>query len=228
MRTSPAGGGSLPSWVRTREGTDPDAVHLTVVDPGAVTADAVRRCCAGLADAGYRRAVTNAMGPADAAALLAAGFSVREHLDLLGRPLADLPARPGSARRPLRLEAVVALDRQAFGSRAFDRNALREAKRATPTARLRIRGSGREPIGYALTGLAGWRAYVQRLGVDPSARRRGVGRALLLDGLHWAHRRGARTALVNTQVDNHAARSLYLSVGFAALPDGLVVLERAL
>ena len=43
MRTSPADGHALPDWVRTREGTDPGTVHLTVVDPGAVTPDAVRR-----------------------------------------------------------------------------------------------------------------------------------------------------------------------------------------
>jgi ribosomal protein S18 acetylase RimI-like enzyme len=171
------------------------------------------------------------MGPADATMLLAAGFTVRETLDLLERPLADLPAHPGGTRRrPLRLDPVVALDRRVFGSRAFDRDALRDARRATPAARLRVRvrGTSGAPIGYALTGLAGWRAYVQRLGVDPSARRCGVGRSLLLDGLHWARGRGARIAMVNTYVDNDAARTLYESAGFRALPDGLVVLERAL
>ena len=228
VRTSPAGGRALPGWVRTRAGTDPGTVHLTVVDPGAVTLDATRRCCAHLARMGYGRAVTNAMGPADAGVLLSAGFAVRETLDLLGRPLDDLPARTGTTRRPLRLAPVVALDQRAFGPRTFDRAALQDARQATPLARLRVCGARSAPTGYALTGVAGWRAYVQRLAVDPAVHRAGLGRTLLLDGLHWARRRGGRAAVVNTHVGNAPARALYESAGFVALPDGLVVLERAL
>lgn len=231
VRTSPAGGQALPGWVRTREGTRAGTVHLTVVEPGAVTADAAHRCCAQLAAAGYLHAETNAMHPDDATALLAAGFQVRERLDLLGRGLDRLPAVPARTPR-LRttrdLDAVVAVDRAAFGARAFDREALRDALDATPKSRLRSAGPPGRPVGYAVTGVAGWRAYVQRLGVDPAAQRQGIARALLLDGLRWAHRRRARTAVVNTHEDNVAARTLYESAGFALLPRGLVVLERAL
>ncbi|MBM3658541.1 MAG: hypothetical protein FJW95_03440, partial [Actinobacteria bacterium] len=94
VRTSPAGGQALPGWVRTRAGADPGTVHLTVVEPAAVTADAATRCCTLLAAAGYRRAITNAMAEVDTTALTAAGFRVAERLDLLGRGLEDLPARP--------------------------------------------------------------------------------------------------------------------------------------
>jgi GNAT superfamily N-acetyltransferase len=228
VRMSPAGGHALPGWVRTRAGTDPGTIHLTVVDPGAVTAEAVRQCCEHLALAGYRRAITNAMGPRDADALLAAGFAVRECLDLLARPLDAVPAPGGPTRRARRLGPVVALDRRAFGERGFDRAALLDARDATPVARLRVCGRPAQPTGYAVTGLAGSRAYLQRLAVDPAARRTGTARRLLLDGLGWAHRRGARTALVNTHADNAPARVLYESVGFVALPDGLRVLERVL
>jgi ribosomal protein S18 acetylase RimI-like enzyme len=226
--TSSAGGPALPAWARTRRGTDPTAVHLTVVEPGAVTTEATRRCCAQLAAAGYRRAVTNAMDPADAEVLLAAGVSVGERLQLLGRTLDDCP-RPGRrVRRARGLAAIVRLDRAAFGARAFDVPALRDALDATPRARLRVAGNPARPVGYAVTGVAGRRAYVQRLAVDPTARRRGVGRTLLLDGLRWARRRGAGTAVVNTHDDNVGARALYRSVEFSDLPHGLVVLERAL
>lgn len=241
VRTSPAGGQALPGWVRAREGTEPGTVHLTVVEPRAVTAETAVHCCAQLRDRGYRRAVTNALGPADAEALLAAGFVVREALDLLGRDLADLgdladlaasrPGRPpgGSpTRRTRRLDTVADLDRAAFGDRALDRTALEDALDATPRARLRIHGTPAHPLAYAITGVAGPRAYVQRLAVHPDARRRGLGRGLLADGLTWARRRGAHTAVVNTHVDNAAARHLYESVGFVVLPRGLVVLERAL
>jgi ribosomal protein S18 acetylase RimI-like enzyme len=206
-------------------------VHLTVVDPGAPTAEAATRCCALLAAAGYRRAVTNAMGPADAEALLAAGFSVRESLDLFGRGLDALPTPPAgvaSPHRTRRLGAVADLDRAAFGDRAFDLPALRDALAATPRARVRVCGETARPRAYAITGVAGRRAYVQRLGVAPAARRRGLARAVLLDGLRWARRRGADNAVVNTHTDNTAARALYESIGFVGLPRGLVVLERDL
>lgn len=231
VRTSPAGGQALPDWVRTREGTRPGTVHLTVVEPGAVTVDAVTQCCGRLTAAGYAHAVTNALGPADAAALLAAGFTVRERLHLLGRGLDRLPRLPPGAprlRRTRDLDAVTRLDHAAFGSRAFDRAALRDALDATPKARLRIAGAADDPRAYAITGIAGWRAYVQRLGVHPEARRTGLARVLLLDGLRWAHRRRARTAVVNTHEDNDAARTLYEAAGFVLLSQGLVVLERAL
>jgi len=228
VRTSPAGEHALPGWVRTREGTDPGTVHLTVIDPSAVTAAAARQCCEHLARAGYHLAITNAMGPRDAEALLGAGFAVRERLDLLARSLDAVPAPTGRSHRARRLGPIVALDQLAFAERGFDRAALLDARDATPAARLRVCGRPAEPTGYAITGVAGWRAYVQRLAVDPDARRQGTARTLLFDGLHWARRRGARTAVVNTHADNTPARALYESAGFVALPDGLHVLERAL
>lgn len=230
VRTSPAGGQALPGWVRTRAGARPGTVHLTVVEPGAVTAAAARECCARLAGEGFRLACTNAMTPADAEVLLGVGFTVRERLDLLGRGLHDLPRtpRPTRLRRTRDLAAVAALDAAAFGPRAFDGPALEDALDATPRVRLRVAGTPDHPTAYAVTGLAGSRAYVQRLAVHPDARRRGLAHAVLLDGLRWARRRRARTVVVNTHTDNHPARALYESVGFVALPHGLVVLERVL
>lgn len=228
VRTSSAGGRALPAWARTRRGRDPGVVHLTIVEPGAVTTETAGRCCTQLAAAGYRRVVTNALDPVDAEVLLAAGFSERETLHLLGRALDDVPAPVGRVRRSRRLGAIERLDRAAFGPRALDLPALRDALDATPVARLGVVGDPAEPAGYAITGVAGRRAYVQRLAVAHAARRRGHARTLLLDGLGWARRRGARSAVVNTHVDNTAALALYRSVGFAVLPRGLVVLERAL
>ena len=228
VRTSPADGHPLPDWVRTREGSDPGTVHLIVVDPGAVTPEAARQCCTQLARLGYRHALTNAMAPDDADVLVAAGFTVRESLDLLGRSLAGVPARGTRTNRPANLRSVVALDARAFGDRAFDRAALRDALDATRTARIRVAGPRSVPLGYAITGVAGPRAYLQRLAVDPTARRRGIARALVADGLRWARRRRATTVLVNTHQDNDAARALYESAGFVLLPRGLHVLERTL
>jgi GNAT superfamily N-acetyltransferase len=83
-------------------------------------------------------------------------------------------------------------------------------------------------IGYAIHGRSGTRGFVQRLAVAPEARRLGVGRGLLLDGLYWMRRRGVRRAVVNTQVGNDAALTLYYDVGFRREPSGLSVMEAGL
>src|SRR3954454_22042009 len=114
VRTSPAGGHALPDWVRTREGSEPGTVHLTVVDPGAVTPEAARRCCAQLAGLGFRRALTNAMAVDDTDVLVAAGFRVRESLHLLAHPLDPPPPRGARTRRPTGTRSVLALDARAF------------------------------------------------------------------------------------------------------------------
>ncbi len=83
-------------------------------------------------------------------------------------------------------------------------------------------------LAYAVTGRAGHHGYLQRLAVDPSVRREGYGRAIVLDGLRWLRRHGATQALVNTQCDNAPALALYQSCGFRELPTGLCVMGRSL
>jgi ribosomal-protein-alanine N-acetyltransferase len=197
------------------------------VEPRAVSSERLRVWCATLAGAGIRRVVASALAPGDAEPFLAAGFRVAETLDLLARSLEVPPNRTGRRTRRARgLGPVVALDRAAFGDRAFDLPAVRDAVDATPRTRVRVCGSSRGPLAYAITGAAGAQAYLQRLAVHPDARGRGLGRALVVDGLRWSHRRGARRALVNTQTDNAPARRLYEATGFRRLPEGLVVVER--
>ena len=228
VRTRWTGGPALDDWARVRPRDGDDAsVHVQVLDPGSVTVDGVRALCVGLDDQGVRRAVTNAMSAVAAAAFLEAGFRVRAELDLLARPLTEVPRRTGRTHRARSRSGILALDRLAFGADAFDAGALDAALRATTATRLRTVGRPMAPLGYAVTGAAGRRGYVQRLAVHPDARRHGVGTALLVDGLRWARRRGAREALVNTERTNRAGRALYEMHGFVDLPEGLVVLERA-
>ena len=59
-------------------------------------------------------------------------------------------------------------------------------------------------------------------------RGRGLGAALVVDGLRWLRRWGAKEVLVNTQEGNDAAVRLYERLGFRLQPDGLAVLRRAL
>ena len=99
--------------------------------------------------------------------------------------------------------------------------------RATPASRFRV-ATGDGVTGYAVSGRAGERGYLQRLAVDPDHHREGIGRALVADCLRWLRRHGARVAVVNTQERNEGALALYLATGFVLEPQGLTVLTRSL
>jgi ribosomal protein S18 acetylase RimI-like enzyme len=105
---------------------------------------------------------------------------------------------------------------------------LRDALDATPVHQFRATRANDALTGYAITGRAGNQGYLQRIAVHPDAQRQGWGTALVADAMHWLWRHGAVRAFVNTQFENVAARSLYESFGFAALPAGLAVLGRSL
>ena len=122
--------------------------------------------------------------------------------------------------------AALRVDRAAFAPFwRLDLAGLSEALTATTTVHFRVAVGGGKVVGYAVCGRAGHHGYVQRLAVSPSHQRRGVGAALLVDGLRWLRRWGARAAFVNTQEDNDRSLRLYRRTGFALLPDGLAVLE---
>jgi ribosomal protein S18 acetylase RimI-like enzyme len=197
------------------------------------TAEVVVELRARLTEAGFRHAITAALEPAEADGFLTAGFGVREHLHVLTRPTDRPPASPElPMRRARRTDrpAVLAIDALAFPSFwQLDEPGLDDAVAATPTARFRL-GLDRHDgavVGYAIWGRAGRRGYLQRLAVDPSRQRVGYGTALVVDGLRWLRRRGAATAVVNTQVGNETALALYQRLGFDRL-GGLVVLETEL
>jgi len=211
---------------------DREVAYLAAVPTGPPpTADFVRHCCEQLARRGYRRVVTGALSPTEQAAFLDAGFAVEEQLHLLGidltEPLAPVPDGLALHRGRRYRRAVLAVDRTAFSEFwQFDEAGLTDALAATPQTRFRVAvGPDGEVGGYAVCGRAGARGFVQRLAVVPAARRGGTGSRLLLDGLHWMRRHGVRRAMVNTQVGNEAALSLYRRVGFRDEPAGLSVLS---
>lgn len=209
-----------------------DVAALTPMPDAPVpTAAFVRRCLAELTNRGYRRVVTSALAPAEQLGFLAAGFTVSEQLHLLSHDLHHIaePHAPGVrlARASHRMDSeVLALDALAFAPFwRLDSRSLRDAVGATPSARFRVARTDGELVGYAITGRAGRRGYVQRLAVAPDRQRQGIGTALVIDGLRWLRRRRSREALVNTQLGNEAALRLYESLGFRRQPAGLSVLE---
>ena len=207
-----------------------DVASLALRGRGTLAPASVDRLLERVRAAGYREVVTNALAPAATLPLVDAGFAVRGRLRVLAHDLEHLPAATGRTRRARRRErdVLLATDQAAFDEFwAFDRDGLRQAARATPSSQFRIsRDAG--PVGYALFGRAHTDGYVQRLAVHPDVQGRGVGAALLTDGLRWLHKRGANRAYVNTQSDNDRAYALYQRVGFTPMPVGLCVLGRTL
>lgn len=179
---------------------------------------------------------TGALFPAAATAFAERDFVVADRLALLELELPptkpvqrpELQSSTIGTRRLRRSDFDVAarIDSAAFEtSWQNDAQSLGQIIDATPKARARIATIDRRPIGFALTGKAGTTGYLQRIAVDPSARRLGMARHLVDDAVHWLSRRGATTALVNTGCDNAAAIALYVGRGFQRRSDQLLVME---
>ena len=198
------------------------AAPIGAIVPPELVVDALDRARA----SGFARAVTPALPPYEWRPYLDAGFDIRERLHLLGHHLLDLPPRPDvGTRRVTRRDRARVLEIDHASFQPFwrlDAAGLDEAVHATPSSRFRLTKDG---DGYALFGRAGTRGYVQRLAVEPGAQGRGIGAALIVDGLHWLRRWRSHEALVNTQESNERAVALYERLGFRKRPGGLAVLE---
>jgi ribosomal protein S18 acetylase RimI-like enzyme len=176
--------------------------------------------------------VTPALTPFEAEPFFQAGFELFERLHLLSCPVGlgatepvDSPAKL-VAGMPWHNRAVLGVDGRAFnGFWQFDSLALSEAKNATPARRYRVAKLDRQVVGYAVTGRAGRRGYLQRLAVDPEAQGEGIGSTLVRDSFQWLRRRGADLSLVNTQESNTRALGLYEHIGYRRQPEGLLVLR---
>ncbi len=225
-------------WGRERVRTGPwrgdhDVAYLTPLpDAPLPSAQFVRRCLDQLAARGFRRVITSALSPAEQAGFLGAGFEVHERLHLLEHDLHDVPRADVSALRRAGADdhaSVLTVDGRAFPTFwRIDENSLGEALNATPNSRFRVATIDARVVGYAVTGRAGRRGFLQRLAVDPDEQRRGLGRALCVDALRWLRRWRVEQAVVNTQMGNEAALTLYESLGFRREAAGLSVLSAAL
>jgi ribosomal protein S18 acetylase RimI-like enzyme len=208
----------------------PDVAAIALRGSDAPSSRVLERLLDRLRDDGFREVLTNAVGPNASIGLVEAGFSARGRLHLLQHSLDGLPPRTRKTRRANRADRadIVAIDAAAFDEFwRFDELALREAARATPRSHTLV-ATRTDPAGYGLFGRAGPTGYVQRLAVAPVAQGRGLGRAVLVDGLHWLRTHGARAVFVNTQEENTHALELYLRTGFARMPVGLCIMGREL
>jgi GNAT superfamily N-acetyltransferase len=159
--------------------------------------------------------------------------SVSSNRSSAGFSILSMPSKWGAHRSEQSswIQAALAVDQAAFpAGEGFDELSIHEALKATPKTQLRFvcrSEGGRDPsavVGYAISGCAQRRGYLQRLAVHPTAKGTGLGAALCEDSMLWARHRHAAVLAVNTRTDNKRALDLYMRLGFAPIPGGLVVM----
>ncbi len=160
-----------------------------------------------------------------------AGFEPDRKLMMMERSLEHAAPADGLVVREgtlSELAAAAEIDHAAFdGIWRMGRIGLEDAMSATPrSVLLLVDDEAGELMAFAIVGTALHTSYLQRIAVDPARQRTGVGRRLLRRSMAWAKGAGARTMLLNTQMDNHAAANLYRTEGFVTLPSGLTLYRR--
>ena len=190
---------------------------------------------------GYDSVRTSPLAPIAATALSAVGFNTSQRLTLLERtdvgptivehPLPSLRSRFPLSRMPdsSLVEAILRIDRAAFGDEwMMDHETFREALYATRRARIFVSLVEGEISGFVIAGITDSYGFIQRLAVHPDFQRRGDASSLVQNSLAWIHLRGCRSTVVNTEVSNAAALSLYERNGFVPLDYNLAVMDRQL
>lgn len=152
-----------------------------------------------------------------------AGFVPHIELALLERDLrTDVPPLEGvHVSTEHEREEAIAIDDRAFaGDWRVGRLGLADALDATANSTMISLDAGG---GFAIVGLSAEIGYLQRIAVDPDQQGSGRGRILLRGAMAWARNHGARTMLLNTQLDNEKATQMYRSESFIVLPTRLTI-----
>ncbi len=116
------------------------------------------------------------------------------------------PAQSADARR------CVAIERVAFSDPWSEAGFLEALE--TPAGFGLVAERDGELVGYVLGRIAAGEGEILNLAVAPTARRAGVGRALLDAALDLLVRRGGREVFLEVRASNLPARRLYEAAGF--------------
>jgi ribosomal-protein-alanine acetyltransferase len=116
------------------------------------------------------------------------------------------------------LDPIMSIETTTFGSDAWSTESMRSELGSDNTYYLVASRPG-EPArieGYAglLAPRASEDADIQTIAVAEGARRKGLGRLLMLSLVNEARKRGARHVLLEVRADNPNARDLYAALGF--------------
>ena len=131
------------------------------------------------------------------------------------------------------LDSIMGIESTTFGSDAWSKASMR-SELANPHTWYLVATDPAEPkvtAGYAglLAPRSSLQSDIQTIAVAESARRRGLGRTLMLALIAEASARGAGEVFLEVRADNPGAQALYLSLGFEELavrknyyqPDGV-------
>lgn len=121
----------------------------------------------------------------------------------------ELSVRPMAAADTAACAAIAAADAEPW----TESQLLSELQ--SPAARL-FTAEGEGVLGFAVFQLAAGEASLYALNVDPSARRKGVGAALLAGALAALKAEGADQCFLEVRAANAPAIALYRRLGFAA------------
>ncbi|MDR3201755.1 MAG: ribosomal protein S18-alanine N-acetyltransferase [Bifidobacteriaceae bacterium] len=122
----------------------------------------------------------------------------------------DVTLRPAAATD---IPALSRLETVAFGRDAWTERIIREELAGPDRHYVVAQGPGQRVVGYAGAFL-GDVADIMTVGVEPSARGRGIGRALVENLLAAAGRARRSEVFLEVRVDNEPAIGLYQSLGF--------------
>lgn len=147
----------------------------------------------------------------------------------LSEPIPSVVFPEGFTLRPAtgeqELEAIVALHQAAFGTQNMTvetRRAIMRNPSYIPELDLLLEAPGGTLAAFCYctipkeaNELSGRReGEIAIIGTSPAFQKRGLGRAMLLTGLHRLKDFGIETATLGTSSENSEAHSVYLSVGF--------------
>ncbi len=160
--------------------------------------------------------------------------------DDAGVPSPSSPPVVVRAGRGTDLDAVVALERECLGADAWGGSLVAPGLAGdlpTVSYAVAVADAAGEVVGHAVLSAVGDLAELQRIGVTPTWRRRGVAALLLADVVDRAASSGAERLLLEVREDNAPAQGFYARHGFVELArraryyaDGAtaVVMERGL
>jgi ribosomal-protein-alanine N-acetyltransferase len=115
--------------------------------------------------------------------------------------------------RPADVERILEIERASFGRDAWPRSMFLGFARHCPDLFLVLK-SGRRITGYSITCIAGEKAELTSIAVDPRVRRQGLAQALLDHTAAELRRRRVRSWWLMVRVDNEAAIAFYRGYGF--------------
>lgn len=194
----------------------------------------VLHACEACLEEGAESFITRPLCEEEAEEFSSWGFRTLARVVVLEKELCGRPEPPTWLRgvrlrrfRPGDLSRVLQVDAEAFDEFwSLDRRTLRNVAESCHSNVFLVAAKGDETLGYAVGGVNGRLAYLQRLGVHPSEQGKGVGE-MLSSGMLCAFRAlGAALVSVNTQEDNQRALSLYHKLGFKETGDRRYIMCR--